>query len=157
MGHLVVPLTFFAIALTNRRYGAGYALAQTVLAWLIGAPPSLVRGPAICRLLAGRAAAAGERDRRLRRRLFVAQMFSVLVFDRTRGPRWWTAPFHALLWGGLLFCLIAFPPTYLGTPSTGSGGLSSMPGSWPRRRCCCWCRIGCCGAMVPPQSGFGGY
>ena len=27
-GHLIVPLTFFAIALTNRRYGAGYAMAQ---------------------------------------------------------------------------------------------------------------------------------
>ncbi len=156
MGHLVVPLTFFAIQLTNRRYGAGYALAQTALAWLVGGV-ALWFAAADLTSLAGRALPAANAVVGFGAGLAVAQLFSVLVFDRTRGPRWWTAPFLSTLWSGWLFCLIAFPLTWLGTPVDWFGRLMVYAGImavaavvlllpyWLLRR------------MVPPQSGFGGY
>ncbi len=156
LGHLMVPLTFFAIALTNRRYGAGYAMAQTVLAWALVAAAVFLDGPDLA-ALAGQALPPANAMLGFGGALFAGHLLSVVVFDRTRGPRWWTAPFQALLWGGLAFCLIAFPALYLGTTVDWFARLDIYAGImsvsaflllvpyWLLRR------------MVPPQSGFGGY
>lgn len=156
MGHLAVPLTFFAIALTNRRYGAGYALAQTVMAWALAAAAISLDGADLAGV-AGQTLPDAHVMLAYGGALFAGHVLSVVVFDRTRGPRWWTAPFQAVLWGGLVFCLIAFPALYLGTTIDWFGRLvlyaGIMAGSalallvpyWLLRR------------MVPPMSGFGGY
>lgn len=156
VGHLVILLTFFAIALTNRRYGAGYAFAQVLMAWLVGGA-ALWLAAADLPHLAGRVLPALPTVVGFGTGLFFAQLFSVIVFDRTRGPRWWTAPFQAFLWGGLLLCLIAFPLTYMGTAVdwmhrlaiyaeiiVASSLLLLVP-YWILR------------PVFPPQSGFGGY
>ncbi len=157
LGELLLPLTFFAIQLANRRYGPGYAMAQVFLAWGIGfAALPFIKGelaqllsasPPDLRDVAGFGCA-----------LFLAHLLSVLVFDRMRGPRWWTAPLISSLVAGIVFCLIAFPAAYLGTAVA----------DWPDRM------IGDMGVMavaafamlipywllrsvVPPLPGFNGY
>lgn len=155
-GHLVAPLTFFAIALTNRRFGAGYAMAQTVVAWAIVAAFVVLAGGEAHDLVGEALPPLGE-VLAVGGALFAGHAASVLVFDRTRGPRWWTAPFQALLWGGIVTCLIVFPALYLGTTVDWFGRLVAyagiMAGSalvllvpyWLLRR------------TVPPRPGFGGY
>lgn len=154
LGLAALPLTFLAIHLTNRRYGAGYAFWQVVLAWLLGYL-ALVYAPGhgfrpsslpLTREVAGYALA-----------LFLAQLFAILVFDRMRGPRWWQAPLFASLFGGLVLCLIAFPAAYAGTridwPSrmldyftlTSIAAVLMIVPYWLMR------------GMVPPKPGFGGY
>lgn len=156
LGHLAVPLTFFAIELTNRRYGAGYALAQTVLAWLVGGVIVLLAASNLP-LLMGHALPARNEIFAFGGALFFGHVFSVFVFDRTRGPRWWSAPFQATLWGSIMFCLIAFPAAYLGTAV-----------AWPKEMLTYIAILAASALillvpyyalrkMVPPLSGFGGY
>ena len=156
LGHLIVPLTFFAIHLTNRRYGAGYALAQIVLAWLLGAA---VLWSAIddLSLLAGRPLPALNEIVGFGVALFLAHLFSVLVFDRTRGPRWWSAPFQASLWGGVVFCLIAFPAAYLGTSADWFGPMLTYAGILGAAALVLLVPYCALRSVVPPLSGFGGY
>ena len=156
IGHLILPLTFFAIELTNRRYGAAHAFAQIGLTWTLGGFLlfAMVQDLPV---LAGRALPPVNEIAGYGSALFVAQLFSVFVFDRTRGPRWWMAPLQASLWGGLLFCLIAFPLAYNGTAVdwfarlaiyaqiTMAASVLMLVPYWLLRR------------VVPPLSGFGGY
>lgn len=156
VGHLIVPLTFFAIQITNRRYGAGYAFAQIVLTWALGGIVLAAAGLGLP-VLGGRILPGMNEVFGFGAALFVAQLFSVLIFDRTRGPRWWVAPLLASMWGGVLFCAIAFPLAYSGTAidwsprllvyaeiMAAASVLLLLP-YWFLRR------------IVPPLSGFGGY
>lgn len=155
-GHLMVPLTFFAIHLTNRRFGAAYAFLQTVLAWTLGAA-ALWAAQADLASLAGRALPDLHVALVFGGALFLGQVFSVLVFDRTRGPRWWTAPFFASLWGGVLFCLIAFPLAYHGTQTDWSGPMLTYAGIMAGSAFLLLGPYCLLRPVVPPMSGFGGY
>jgi uncharacterized PurR-regulated membrane protein YhhQ (DUF165 family) len=156
LGHLMVPLTFFAIQLTNRRYGAGYAVAQIVLAWAIGAAMSWAILADLPGLL-GRTLPDAHTALAFGGALFLAQLFSVLVFDRTRGPRWWTAPFLSTLWGGLLLCLIAFPVVYMGTAVDWFACLAVYAGVMAAAAVLLLVPYWLLRRVVPPLSGFGGY
>jgi uncharacterized PurR-regulated membrane protein YhhQ (DUF165 family) len=157
IGHLVVPLSFFAIALTNRRYGASYAFAQVVIALALAVtafafqgdalraslPASVQPGPRILGAFAGA--------------FLLSSLVSILVFDGARGPRWWTAPLLSLLAGGLVFTGVFAPLAFAGTGAawiqpalnyaallTGAAVVLLIP-YWMLR------------GLVPPLSGFGGY
>lgn len=111
---LVLPLTFLAVQLTNRRHGAPHAAAQLAaglaLLLLIAAidpygfddwvspMPSLT-----WRALLAFGFAYG-----------LAGLGAILVFDGARGPRWWTAPLASSLAAALLFSLVYYPLAYLG-------------------------------------------
>ena len=79
------------------------------------------------------------------------------MFDRTRGPRWWTAPFLSTLWGGLLFCLIAFPAAYMGTPVDWFARLVVYAGIMAAAAVLLLVPYWLLRRVVPPLSGFGGY
>ena len=91
LGLLLLPLSFFVVHLTNRRYGAGYAIAQIIGAWALHSVRSLTRRTVLSMLHNG-----ALPDMRLvlgfGGGLFLAQLVSVFVFDRLRGPQWWQAP-----------------------------------------------------------------
>jgi hypothetical protein len=156
MGHLLLPLTFFAIALTNRRYGAGYALAQTGLAWLVVAAAVIFAGPDLA-VATGHVLPPEAVMIEFGSALFASHLFSVAVFDGTRGPRWWTAPLHALLWGGVTFCLIAFPALYLGTSIDWFGRLLVYAGIMAGAAFLLLLPYWLLRSLVPPLPGFGGY
>jgi len=156
LGFALLPLTFLAIHLTNRRYGPGPAVAQIVGAWLIalGAMPFIggnlpVSHDGVALTMREIAGFSGA--------LFLAQFVAIFIFDRMRGPRWWTAPFFATLFGGALFVLVAFPAAYADTAVNWTGEmltyLELMIGAafallipyWMLR------------PLVPPMSGLNGY
>jgi len=153
LGLILLPITFLALHLTNRRYGAGYAFWQVALAWAVGGAimfgggeNSIARGPSLTREAVGFAAG-----------LFIAQMAAIVIFDRLRGPHWWQAPLMASLFGGLVLCLIAFPAAYAGTSINWTSrmidyltlttmmSIGLLIPYWVMR------------GFVLPRSGFGGY
>jgi len=114
-GTIYMALSLFTIALTNRALGPNFAFAQMLLAWsvAIGVGAALYGGyletPSWLTLPAlreGLALGAG---------LFLGHVVSIQVFDLTRGVRWYTAPFNALLWGGIVCVLIHRPATAWGS------------------------------------------
>ncbi len=156
LGHLLLPLTFFAIHLTNRRYGAGHAFFQTMLAWALGLGVLWTMQGQLPVLL-GRTLPDPHLTFAFGSALLIGQLFSVLVFDRTRGPRWWTAPLLATLAGGLLFCGIAFPGAYAGTEIHWAGRMLTYGGFFVAASVVLLLPYGLLRRVVPPQSGFGGY
>lgn len=156
LGHLLLPLTFLAIHITNRRYGAGFALAQVAGAWVLGLAAWWYGRDDLAQFIT-RGLPEAREVLAFGGALFFVQIFAILIFDRTRGPRWWQAPFFASLVGGLLLCLLAFPAAYAGTDidwitrmavylgvNAGAAIVMLLP-YWSIR------------GMVPPLSGFGGY
>jgi uncharacterized PurR-regulated membrane protein YhhQ (DUF165 family) len=157
VGHLIVPLAFFAIALTNRRYGATYAFAQVLLALGLAVAAFAFQGDA---LRASLPAAVQPGPRILGAfagAFLLASLVSILVFDGARGPRWWTAPLLSLLAGGAIFTGTFAPLAFAGTdttwiqPALNYGAL--LAGASVALLVPYWMLRG----LVPPLSGFGGY
>jgi uncharacterized PurR-regulated membrane protein YhhQ (DUF165 family) len=112
LGHLLVPLSFLCVHLTNRRYGPATAFAQVVLALAAAAAvvmfvapglPPVIRAVPDLRV-AGAFAGA----------FFVASFVSIIVFDGARGPRWWMAPLLGMLTAVVIFALVFYPAAYAG-------------------------------------------
>jgi hypothetical protein len=86
-----------------------------------------------------------------------AQLLSIVVFDLSRGPRWWQAPLLSSLSGCLVLGLVSYPGTYLGSntawlapmlaylEATGGIAIILLIPYWMLR------------SVVEPLSGFGGY
>ena len=151
LGLALLPVTFFVIHLTNRRYGAGYALGQVALTWLaavvvfpIIAP--MMAGPPDVRIVA--AFAAG---------LFFSQLVAIWLFDLLRGPAWWTAPLFASLSGGVVLCLIAFPGAFAGTPANWSNEMFGFMALCAGAALLLLIPYGLLRGLLPPRAGFGGY
>jgi uncharacterized PurR-regulated membrane protein YhhQ (DUF165 family) len=151
LGLALLPLTFFVIQLTNRRYGAVYAFAQVVLAWLlaVAALPALLpmMSPAPdARTVAGFGAG-----------LFIAQLLSIVLFDGLRGPTWWKAPLFSSLIGGIVLCLIAFPAAFAGTAANWSRDMFGYMTLAAGASVLLLIPYGLLRSLVPPRPGFGGY
>jgi uncharacterized PurR-regulated membrane protein YhhQ (DUF165 family) len=113
-GHLLVPFCFLCIHLTNRRYGPSYAFAQVAIAQALGTAFALYAVPRLAGVVSFKfipdvrmAAAFGAA-------FFGASFISIVVFDGSRGPRWWIAPLFGMVSSGALFCLIFYPAAYAG-------------------------------------------
>lgn len=156
-GHLLVPAGFFVIALTNRRYGPGLASAQVAIAMaaalaVVFFAPNAFRGalPATNAPTPRVLGAFGLA-------FFAASMLSIVAFDATRGPRWWTAPFTSAIAAAIVFAAIFCPSAYAGVSpdwmqhmlvyggALASAGMVLLIPYWMLR------------PLVPPLSGFGGY
>jgi uncharacterized PurR-regulated membrane protein YhhQ (DUF165 family) len=106
LGYLVLPLTFFVLNLTSRRYGPDLTFTAMLLSWVVVAGAlgwafhaGLIRDleaeiapyPLALSFFAA---------------LFVGQLVAILFFDWLRGIPWWQAPFFAALFGGVVFSLL---------------------------------------------------
>ncbi|HTQ13922.1 MAG TPA: hypothetical protein VMH86_08595 [Rhizomicrobium sp.] len=114
MGQALLPLTFLAVHLTNRRYGPGYAFAQVIATWILGGFVFQFVHAQLAQF-AGVALPATREAIGFSLGLLAAQLAAVFVFDRTRGPRWWSGPLFGSLWGAAVLCFVAYPAAYAGT------------------------------------------
>lgn len=115
VGHLLLPVSFFLLMMTNRKRGAAAAYGQMLGAWLalgvfafliqryyghsFSVSPLPALGMSLSFLLA----------------LGMAQVVSIEIFDKIRGVTWWGAPFFAQLWAALAFVLVYHPLNNLGS------------------------------------------
>jgi hypothetical protein len=111
---LIVPMAWFAIHLTNRRYGAGYAFAQLLAALVIGTaivlfnPGDVDHWIDLSPMLTIRAVIAFGGA------FLLANIIAIVFFDGARGPRWWTAPLIASFAAALVFSAIYYPAAFAG-------------------------------------------
>ncbi len=156
LGFLGLPLIFFAIHLTNRRYGAAYAFGQIFATWavMLAAIPYL-RGELV--LLHDGPVPPLRELAAFGIALFIGQAVAAITFDRLRGPRWWQAPFFASVFAGLFFCAVGFPSAYAGTATEWIGPMLTYIGvtfAWAVALLIPYWMLR---PMIPPLSGFGGY
>lgn len=156
LGLVLLPLSFFVVHLTNRRYGAGYACAQVVGAWLIafGSLPYMQNDLS---MLHTGALPDMRRVIGFGGALLAAQLVSILVFDRLRGPQWWQAPLIASLLGGVAMCLIGYPLAYAGTDVAWTHPMLSYMGVTAAVAIVMVVPYWMLRSVVTPLSGFGGY
>ena len=151
---LFVPLGFFCVFMTNRRYGPAYAFAQIVTASAIVVVVTLFGRDTVGAALVAdpvplrEAAAFGAA-------FFVAGFVSIVVFDGARGAYWWTAPLFGFVSAAIVFPFAFFPfagiekawlvhaGEYAGLLA-GTGVVLLIPFYLLRR-------------IIPPVAGFGGY
>jgi hypothetical protein len=111
---LILPMAWFAIHLTNRRYGAGYAFAQLVAALAIGTaivlcnPADIDNWIDVSPLLTTRAVIAFGGA------FFFANAIAIIFFDGARGPRWWTAPLTGSFIAAFVFSAVYYPAAFAG-------------------------------------------
>jgi uncharacterized PurR-regulated membrane protein YhhQ (DUF165 family) len=155
-GIVLLPVMFFVLNLTSRRYGPSLALASVVIAWAIlggGIYWAMTRG--LIRSFEGEIATyafAGA----FAGALLAGQIVCIYLFDWLRGIPWWEAPLMAALMGGLAFTFIFHAAT--------SGDWSEA--AWPRLAALAGLQlIWALGQLLPtamlrrairPASGFGG-
>jgi len=113
--HLVLAVAYFAIHLTNRRYGPDYAFAQIVVSLgLCGGV--LFVWPELAQVVLRTAAPPSVREVMAFVVAFLASGFlSIIAFDCTRGPHWWMAPLTGSLVAGASFVLLFYPAAYAGS------------------------------------------
>ena len=157
LAHLLVPLGFFLIALTNRRYGPGYALAQLVGTGIALAVLLALKGDELYAFLPLDQVPSVREASAFGAAFFLANLVSITAFEGARGPMWWTAPLIGFLSAALVFPLVFFPAFYLGSSADwlshclaylllllSMSLLLLIPFCALRR-------------LVPPIAGFGGY
>jgi uncharacterized PurR-regulated membrane protein YhhQ (DUF165 family) len=157
VSHLVLPLAFLTIHLTNRRYGPSYAFAQIVISLAVCGSVALFGFEQLRHLLPSPIVPSMRESASFAGAFFAAGFLSIIAFDGARGPKWWIAPLLASLVAGLSFVLIFYPAAFAGTGTAWTGHLvvnaailavAAVLGLFPYwllRR------------AIPPLPGFGGY
>lgn len=105
-GYLVLPLVFFVLNLTSRRYGAALTLTASLVAWLLiaGGIVWLIHAQVIGDFEV--AFASYSLAASFLGAFAFAQLVNILLFDWLRGIPWWKAPFWAAFVGGLAFSIV---------------------------------------------------
>ena len=155
--HLLVAIGFLCVHLTNRRYGPAYAFAQVVISSALILAFILFASDAISSFVPLDTVPTVREAIGLGAAFFLASLISIVVFDATRGARWWTAPLFGFLTAAVFFAWIFYAAAYAGTGTfwlnhalvygavLASEGILMLIPYWMLRR------------IVQPLSGFGGY
>ena len=156
MGHLLVPLCFLTVHLTNRRYGPSTAFAQVVVSLAAAAAFVMFVAPQLGAYVPFKVVPEMRQAFAFAGAFLGASFISVVVFDGARGPRWWIAPLLGMISAAVLFALIFYPAAYAGEIDwshrmvlhmellSGLAVLSLIP-YWSLR------------PLIRPLPGFGGY
>lgn len=106
MGYVVLPLVFFILNLTSRRYGPDLSFGAVLVSWvLIGGAIGWAFHAGFIRDLEAEIAPY-PLALTFFAAMFVGQLVAVLFFDWLRGIPWWHAPFFAALLAGIVFSLL---------------------------------------------------
>ncbi len=154
-GHLLIPASFFAVHLASRRYGVNYAIAQVLvacclIAGLDAAQAAYPDVPAIALPPAREAIAFAAA-------FFVALLVAAIVFDLTRGVRWWTAPLSGSLWAAFAFAAVFYPAAFAGSDVPWLGYAVTHFGAMAVVAIVLLIPYWIFRPLVRPLPGFGGY
>lgn len=157
LSHLLLPLAFLIVHLTNRRYGPGYAFAQIVFSLAICGAVAAARADLICRLLPLSATPSVREVSAFVVAFLAAGFFSTVAFDAARGPRWWLAPLTGSLVAGSIYALIFFPAAYAGTETFWCVRMVTYAGVFVGFAVFSLIPYWLLRASIQPLSGLGGY
>lgn len=157
VSHLLLPVAFLTVHLTNRRYGPSYAFAQIVISLALCGAVAMFSAEQLRHLLPNQIVPTLREGASFAGAFFVAGFLGIIAFDGARGPRWWIAPLLASLIAGLIFVLVFYPLAFAGTGTIWTahmvinaavlavGAVVGIVPYWFLRR------------AIPPLPGFGGY
>lgn len=157
LGHVLLIVPFFAVMLTNRRYGPAYALAQVVVAMGIIGSVTMANAADLSNLVPQVAHVPQRIAIAFALAFFVANFVGIVAFDAARGPRWWTAPFAGGMMCSIVFVGLFYTAAFLGTGRDWTdwmivhasvlfaAGIAMLVPYWMMRR------------IVPPLPGYNGY
>ena len=154
---VLVPLGFYCVFMTNRRYGPAYAFAQIVVTLSLVTGLVLFGHEALNEIVPLDSAPSVRDALAFGGAFLMAGFVSIVAFDGARGPHWWTAPLIGFMAAAMVFAIVYYAAFYAGTDKSWFGecltymgliageGLALLIPFWAMRR------------MVPPVAGFGGY
>jgi len=115
MSDLVLPVAFYAVHLTNRRYGAPYAFAQLTAGLTILGLVALINPGDVDNWINNTPALSWRAMLAFGAAFLFANFIAIVFFDAARGPRWWTAPLAASFAAALAFSAVYYPAAFAGT------------------------------------------
>ncbi len=157
VSHLVLPLSFFIVALTNRRYGPAYAFAQVAIGCAATTLVALFAGDSLATIMQAPSAPLSRVVAAFAIAFLAANFIAIVVFDGARGPRWWTAPLLGSLAAAVTFSTIFYPVAYAGTADLSLYQASAYCGVLVAAGVVLLVPYWMLRGLVPPLSGFGGY
>lgn len=154
-GTLLLPVIFFVLNLTNRRYGPALALGAALLAWVF------IAGGIVWALHEGLIHSASEiappgRAGAFFGAMLLGQIVNVCLFDWFRGIPWWKAPFVAALFGGLTFTVVFHVATGGGLDEEALPRLAALGGLQLIWACFQLVPTGFLRRAIRPCPGYGG-
>jgi hypothetical protein len=114
MSDLVLPLAFYSIHLTNRRFGAGHAFAQLLAGLAILGLVALINPGDVDNWINNTPALSWRAMLAFGTAFLFANFIAIIFFDAARGPRWWTAPLAASFAAALSFSAVYYPAAFAG-------------------------------------------
>ncbi len=111
---LIVPMAWFSIHLTNRRYGAAHAFAQLIAGLVIVSLAALVNPGDIDNWINNNPSTSWRAMLAFEASFLIANFVAIVLFDAARGPRWWTAPLVASFVASLVFSALYYPAAFAG-------------------------------------------
>ena len=111
---LIVPMAWFSIHLTNRRYGAAHAFAQLIAGLVIVTVIALVNPGDIDHWTNNNPAVSWRAMLAFQASFLLANFVAIVFFDAVRGARWWPAPLVASLTASLVFSAVYYPAAFAG-------------------------------------------
>lgn len=111
---LILPLAFFAINLTNRRYGADYALVQLVAGIAICAAVMMLNFDQIQAWLGSLPVQTDRAVLSFGIAFIAANLVGIALFELTRGPAWWFPALVGSCATSLMFSVIYYPAALAG-------------------------------------------
>ena len=115
---LILPLGWYALHLTNRRYGAPYALGQMLAAFGLLTLVALLNPGDVDHWINNNPALSLRAMLAFGACFLFANFLGLILFDAARGPRWWSAPLAASFAASLVFSVLYYPAAFLGVPDT---------------------------------------
>ena len=155
--HVLIAFAFLLTQLTNRRYGPGYAFAQIILSLAICDVVVVVRPAGIVNLLRAEALPNAREVVAFVGAFIAAGYLSVVAFDATRGPRWWTAPLIGSYVSSLGFAVLYYPLAYAGSGSSWFQHMSTHAGILIAASVIGLLPYWLLRPVIRPLPGFGGY
>jgi uncharacterized PurR-regulated membrane protein YhhQ (DUF165 family) len=157
LGHVLLILPFFAVMLTNRRYGPAYALAQVMIAMGVIGSVTVANAGELSALVPQIAHVPQRTVIAFACAFFIANFAGIVAFDAARGPRWWSAPLAGAVMSAAVFAGVFYTFAYLGMDEDwthqmlvhggvlAAAGVAMLVPYWMMR------------GIVPPLPGYNGY
>jgi hypothetical protein len=111
---LILPIAWFSIHLTNRRYGASHAFGQLVAGLAVIALVALVNPGDVDNWINSTPALTWRAMLAFGASFLIANFVAIVAFDAFRGPRWWTPPLAASFAAALVFSALYYPAAFVG-------------------------------------------
>lgn len=114
MSDLVLPIAFYSIHLTNRRFGTGYAFSQLLAGLIILGLVALINPADVDNWINTTPALSWRAMVAFEAAFLFANFIAIIFFDAARGPRWWTAPLAASFAAAFSFNAVYYPAAFAG-------------------------------------------